>query len=244
MPENYVIVHRSYDPVQTDLVGEILRENGIDARVLGTRHGAVIGVGQNILQMHIEVPRSQAGEATNFLEDFFATDGSELLAEVFPPEKDDDEAGERSARHGLPRAPDAERGAYDPDGPRRPMFAAALALILGVIGAGHLYARRPATAMVLTVGQAIAILAMLSPEWQTVATGLFGFALLVAVDLIGALRAVSAHNRGVRVSIVGQLANGLALVAVAALVSWLVGPRIPAPESRNGGRTELIAPAL
>ena len=79
--EPYVIVHRSYDPIQTDMIGELLRENGIAARVLGTRHGAVIGVAQNILQMHIEVPRSQAGQATDFLEAFFDGDGEELLRE-------------------------------------------------------------------------------------------------------------------------------------------------------------------
>lgn len=245
MPENYVIVHRSYDPVQADLLGDILRDNGILARVLGTRNGAVIGVGQNILQMHIEVPREQAGEATDFLEAFFATDGEALLAEEFPEDESDETSSDAARASGADDSAEHPAGSPDkhPDDRRRPMFAAALALILGVIGAGHLYARRPATALILTAGQFVAILCMLSPEWPTVATGLCAFAILVLLDLVGAQRAVSAHNRGLRTSVARQLMSGLALVAVAALVSSMLGPRIPAPEKSDDGRSELIAPA-
>lgn len=243
MSEKYVIVHRSYDPVQSDLLGDILRENGILARVLGTRNGAVIGVGQNILQMHIEVPQSQAGEATDFLEAFFATDGEQLLAEQFPDEGDEGDEGGQLGAGDETEVP--TRGArIDPgEEQRRPLFAAALALILGIIGAGHLYARRPATAVILTGGQIVAILFILSPEWQTVATGIVAFVTLVSLDFIGAQRAVSAHNRGLRASLSRQIVSGLALVAVAALVSSLVGPRIPEPEQRDEHRTTVVAPA-
>lgn len=95
MTEKYVIIHRTSDPFQADILGDLLRENGIAARVLGTRHGAAIGVGQSILQQHIEVPQSQAGEATDFLESFFAHEGAyeegayEEIGQELDPSPDD-----------------------------------------------------------------------------------------------------------------------------------------------------------
>lgn len=95
MGEHRVTVYRTNDPIQADMLGALLRENGIAACVIGTRHGAAIGVGQHILELHIEVPRAQAGPATDFLEAFFEGDGAALLAEHagFAPE-DDDESGD------------------------------------------------------------------------------------------------------------------------------------------------------
>lgn len=105
MSEKLVTVHRSSDPIQVDMLGALLRANGIAARVLGTRHGAAIGVSQHILELHIEVPQSQAGEATDFLEAFFGGDGAALLAEHAGMDAEDD-AGpeipgeERAAKRG------------------------------------------------------------------------------------------------------------------------------------------------
>ena len=72
MSEPFVIIHRTYDPIQADLLGDLLRDAGMAARVVGTRSGASIGVGQNIIEVHIAVPRTQAGQATDFLEAFFS----------------------------------------------------------------------------------------------------------------------------------------------------------------------------
>ena len=82
MSESYVIVHRSFDPIQADHLGDILRDAGIAARVLGTRSAALVGVGQNIMQVHIEVPASQAGQATDVLEAYFEQDGELLLEQA------------------------------------------------------------------------------------------------------------------------------------------------------------------
>src|SRR5262245_21573586 len=90
--ERFVIVHRSYDPIQAEFLGELLRENHIAARVIGTRSAALIGVGPNAMQLHIEVPASQAGAATDFLEAFLAERGEELLrAEGLLDGSDDEE---------------------------------------------------------------------------------------------------------------------------------------------------------
>lgn len=101
MAEHRVIVYRTTDPIQAEMLGALLRENGIAACVLGTRHGAAIGVSQHILELHIEVPQAQAGPATDFLEAFFESDGAALLAEHAgfepdgPDDRDRDEAGHR-----------------------------------------------------------------------------------------------------------------------------------------------------
>ena len=116
MAEKRVIVYRTTDPIQADMLGALLRENDIAACVLGTRHGAAIGVSQHILELHIEVPYAQAGPATDFLEAFFDSDGDALLAEHagFAPEADaDDRADDRAdqagpaARASRPRGPGA-----------------------------------------------------------------------------------------------------------------------------------------
>jgi hypothetical protein len=110
--EKRVIVYRTTDPIQADMLGALLRENDIAACVLGTRHGAAIGVSQHILELHIEVPHAQAGPATDFLEAFFDSDGDALLAEHagFGPEDDDDgddddDDGGQVARANRPRGP-------------------------------------------------------------------------------------------------------------------------------------------
>ena len=246
MSEKYVIVHRSYDPVQTDMLGDILRENGIHARVLGTRHGAVIGVGPNILQMHIEVPRSQAGPATDFLEAFFETDGAALLREHFDDDEDVEETADASDWHSDNTADDDDDRDDDvaADQRRRPLFAAGISLILGAVGGGHLYARRPWTALVLAMGQLYALSLLFSDEWATVATGLLAFASLVLCDLAGSQWAVHAHNRGGRAQAGQQVLTGLAMVVVAGVISSFVGPHVPEPDTDNDRqRSEWAEPA-
>lgn len=239
MIEKYVIIHRTHDPFQADLLGDLLRENGIAARVLGTRHGAAIGVGQNILEQHIEVPQSQAGEATDFLESYFESDGASLLDEqIGLDEEPEDE-------------PAARAGGAEPAVPLRPLFAGAATSLL--FGGSHLYARRPWTALVLAAGQVLALANLRSMQWHTVATGLVMFLIILLTDLCGGQVAVRSYNRaigrdmgpgnvradmahGVRVSPVRQLALGVVLVALAGTVGALVGPHMPAPK-RDGQRT-------
>ena len=54
MALNFVVVHRTYDPIQAELLGDLMRDAGLDAQVLGTRSGAMIGAGQVIMQMYIQ----------------------------------------------------------------------------------------------------------------------------------------------------------------------------------------------
>ena len=219
MRENYVIVHRTFDPIQADIIGQIMRENGIAARVLGTRHGAVIGVAQNILQQHIEVPASQAGEATDFLEVFLAGDGAELLRDEHGLDCTDDEELDS----------DADDRSGGRPGARRPLLAGGSVALL--FGGSHFYCQRPWTALVLVAGQVIAVFNILHDRWSAVVAGITMFIALLALDFIGGQFAVRAHNRGVRPSAFRQLITGAAFVAAAGSLGAFVGPRVSHPEA-------------
>lgn len=240
MIEKYIIVHRTSDPFQADLLGDLLRENGIAARVLGTRHGAAIGVGQHILQRHIEVPQSQAGAATDFIESFFEGDGADLLREQAGLELDNEEE---------PEDPDAgevdELSPATPaqSRPLRPLFAAGACLLL--FGGSHLYARRPWTTLVLAAGQVFALVSIGSMQWSTVATGLVMSGMIFFLELSGGQIAVRAWNRGVRVAPLRQVATGVVFVALAGAIGALLGPHIPAPKrqpERTGPMQQMEMP--
>lgn len=134
MAEHRVIVYRTTDPIQAEMLGALLRENGIAACVLGTRHGAAIGVSQHILELHIEVPQAQAGPATDFLEAFFDSDGAALLAEhagFDPDDPGDDDPDDDAARDG---AAGRQGAATGPRGARTWALAVGVAaLVTGAV---------------------------------------------------------------------------------------------------------------
>lgn len=225
MSERFVIVHRTYDPIQADLLGDLLRDAGVAARVTGTRSGAAIGVAQNILEVSIAVPEAQAGEATDFLEAYFAG-GEEATAAAELPEDEDVEEreGEQATR---------ER-------PLRPLFAAGSAFI--TFGVGHVYARRPWTAAALAAGQAVAIYFLVVgqrwDDWTIGATMLVG---VIAADLVGSMVAVRAYNAGVRRGTAFQTAVGVAYAGAAIGLALAVGPTLADP-SKGPRRDEQAEP--
>ncbi|HTE51533.1 MAG TPA: DUF2007 domain-containing protein [Kofleriaceae bacterium] len=242
MSESYVIVHRSYDPIQAELIGELLRDAGVGARVTGTRSGAMIGVAQNILEVHIAVPASQAGQATDFLEAYFsdeavadaigrakleATDGADA-------DGDDDADDGADADNGADHADDADPAdddRADGAGKRaaiRPLLAAGSAFL--TFGVGHLYARRPATAIALLVGQLVAMgLLFLGTGWYEWTFGLTALGAIVACDLVGSMVAARAHRRGVRRSRAWQVGLGTVYVAGSLGLAQLLGPHLTDP---------------
>ena len=216
MSERFVIVHRTYDPIQAELLGDLLRDAGVAARVTGTRSGAAIGVGQNILEVSIAVPEAQAGEATDFLEAYFqhSEEGAGDLELAAQGEDDDEGEGEESGTAG-------ER-------PLRPLFAAGSAFI--TFGVGHIYARRPWTAAALAAGQVVAIYFLVVgqrwDDWTIGATMLVG---CVAIDLVGSVLAVRAYNAGVRRGGAFQAGIGLAYASAAMGLALAVGPTLADP---------------
>lgn len=220
MSETYVIVYRTSLPFQADMLGDLLRENGIAARVIGTRHGAAIGAGQHIFQTYIEVPHSQAGEATDFLEGFFDVDGDrdeEMRADPvqLPSEREDGNQETYTKRRSL-----------------RPLFAAGASLLL-LSGGAHLYTRRPWTAILLVAAQVLALRNLLSSQWHIVATGLVMFGTTLTLDLVGGQLALRAWHRGSGASPACQLTLGAMYFAVAATVGTLLGSQLPEPKQRQ-----------
>jgi hypothetical protein len=207
MHERFVIVHRTTDPIQAELLGQLLRGGGLTARVVGTRSAASIGVGQHIVEIHISVPESEAGQATDFLEAHFA----ELAAE---PEEDTEAAP-------------AEREL-------RAVLAAGSAFL--TFGLGHVYARRPYTAAALAAGQLVALYFLFGGHgWHEWATGMTLFGCVVGCDLVGAVVAVRAERGGVRRGPAWQSAVGASYVVAALGLSLVVGPRMAPPQAARGG---------
>lgn len=220
MSERFVIVHRTYDPIQAELVGSLLREAGIPARVTGTRSGALIGVAQNILEVHIAVPESQAGQATDFLEAYFSAEPVDEADEASEGQADDAETLE-------PEGPES-----DTNEPRpvelRPLLAAGSAFL--TFGVGHLYARRPVTAVALGVGQLVAMVYLVTgTQWSDWTLGLTAVIGVLLCDVIGAVVAARAHRRGVRRGVAWQAGLGLLYVGGVLAVAATLGPHLADP---------------
>lgn len=246
MTERFVIVHRSYDSLQADLLGALLRDAGIVARVTGTRSGAMIGVAQNILEVLIAVPESQAGQATDFLEAFFSAEEAERAEDQADEARADDarteDEGEetRTDDEGEEaRTEESDSGAADEDSddeqptPRgrelRPLLAAGSAFL--TFGVGHLYARRPATAIALLVGQLVAMFFLIAGRgWHDWTVGLTALAGVVACDVVGSMIATSAHRRGVRRGAAWQAALGAMYVGGSLFLAHVVGPHLSDPK--------------
>jgi hypothetical protein len=212
MPERFVIVHRTYDPLQADLLGDLLRDAGVFARVTGTRSAALIGVGQNVLEVHLAVPESQAAQASDFIEAYLS---AEPVAEPDPAagadEADVDVAQEEA------QAPEI-----------RPLLAAGSAFL--TFGVGHLYARRPATAAALLGGQLVAMAFLfMGDSWYEWTVGMTALIAIVGCDVVGGVLAARAHRSGVRRGRTWQAALGAAYVVGALALAHALGPHLTDP---------------
>lgn len=215
MPERFVIVHRTYDAMQADLLGDLLRDAGLFARVTGTRSGALVGVAQNILEVHLAVPESQAAQASDFIEAYLSA-GVDAAPDSTSDPDDAEEADEG----------DADATARTPE--VRPLLAAGSAFL--TFGVGHLYARRPATAAALMAGQLIAMAFLFGGDtWYHWTVGMTALGAVVACDVIGGVLAARAYRSGVRRSKAWQIAVGSAYVGGALGLALAVGPHLTDP---------------
>ena len=234
MPGRFVIVHRTYDPLQADMLRDLLGDAGVPVRVTGTRSGAIIGAAQNILEVTLAVPESQAGEATDFLEAFFSTSGDGAVADSASALPGDavEAAGEDDGGEDDGGEDDDDDDAAARAQPLRPLLAAGSAFL--TFGVGHLYARRPATAVALLLGQLVAMaLLIIGDSWYAWTVGLTALGAIVGCDIVGSMLAVRAHEKGVRRGRAWQAAIGLAYVAGALLLAHSVGPRLTDPKAGN-----------
>src|SRR5262245_48004052 len=68
MTAGFVTVYQTTDPIQAEMLADVLLQERVDARLLGTRNASLLGVGQNIVRLRIEVPESQVAQAVAVVE--------------------------------------------------------------------------------------------------------------------------------------------------------------------------------
>jgi Putative prokaryotic signal transducing protein len=214
MSERSAVVFRTKDPVEGEILVDLLRREGLSARLLGTRNAALLGVAANVFDLKIEVPDEDAEEAAEVIDAY-------VKGERAPPDERD------PAEKDLDDADPA-----DEEPPRRSAIIAGGAALL-VPGGGHFYARRIITGLVLVVGYVVAFAALANGHRVESTCGALIIAFLVAADFIGGQRAVRAYNRGARPGVVRELGAGVLLVALAIGAGVLVGTHLPPPKEKR-----------
>ena len=69
---SFAVVYKTHDPIAAEMIGDVLSQNGVAARVFGPRHAALMGVAQSIMELRIEVPFEQTKTACELIDAFFA----------------------------------------------------------------------------------------------------------------------------------------------------------------------------
>jgi len=225
--EQSVTVFRTKDPVEGELVLGLLTQEGVDARLLGTRNAALIGVAANVFDLKIEVPREDADEAAEIIDAYVKGERAQPDGDDAGGEAGGDEAGGDEAGGG--EAGGDEAGDDEPPR-RRPLLAAGASLL--VPGGGHFYARRIVTGLVIVLGHVGGFAALAQGAYVESTCGWLIIVGLIAADLAGGQFAVRAWNRGARPSAWRELAAGALLVALVYGAGVAIGTHLPPPKPR------------
>src|SRR5262245_34385010 len=129
--DGFATVHLTTDPVEGEMIVGVLQSEGIAARVLHP-NGALLGAGSQIFQIKVEVPAEFEARARELIGELEHVGTLEAFSDAQGPGIGEPEPD--------PAAPS----------PRRPLLAAGIALLFP--GAGHAYARRFETGLVLFAG--------------------------------------------------------------------------------------------
>ena len=220
--DGYTTILRTTDPAQGELVAEMLRREGIDARFHQVS-STLIGMPGNLFEMTVDVPTEREALARELLADLEYVGASQAAR------REDDEPAAGGDVDDEP-VEGAREGANEPLRYRRPMLAAGFAFFLP--GGGHLYARRPWTALVLAVGVVVCLtMAVVGSAGVVFVTAL---SVIVICDAFGGVRAARAELRGEHRSSAGQLARGVGMLCVAAAI----GSAAPLASSAHARRRE------
>jgi hypothetical protein len=160
MSEHFTAVYRSINPVEAEIIENMLREEGFTAHLIGTRTGALIGVSDFILKLRIEVPEAESEAAAALVQDLL---NSEKISDVTEDAEDGAEDHLESETHGTADNPyardvasntvamdDMDDDEEESDAPekRRIRAFAGMACIL-FPGGAHIYLHRYLMAMAL-----------------------------------------------------------------------------------------------
>ncbi|MBX3273370.1 MAG: DUF2007 domain-containing protein [Sandaracinaceae bacterium] len=176
----FVTLKQVGDPVEAEMLVDLLRQEGIAASTPGAGQAAYLGhIAAATFQVPLQVPARDAERAREILgalEDYDEVEPEDVPA---PPLSDDD-------------GPYRGRVRSDEPPPRKKLTAIAAAvllpLILGAFGAGHFYVRRHGAGFVLlALGWGCIALAIAG-----VGPALVGLPVIVALDAWGAARATDA----------------------------------------------------
>jgi hypothetical protein len=212
--DGYTTVLRTTDPSQGELVAEMLRREGIEARFHQVR-STLIGIAGNLIEMTVDVPIALEARAREVLADLEYVGAAEAA----------DQDGREGAQH-------------DASGPlrsrRHPLLAAGFALLLPA-GGGHLYARRPWTALIIASGVVVAVACLVTasiahrPIVSEVAIAIW--VAIIACDALGGVRAARGEGSGEKRSQSAQVSAGVVLLGAAivlgtGLLLAIAGPRL------------------
>ncbi|MFT3924186.1 MAG: DUF2007 domain-containing protein [Myxococcales bacterium] len=208
------------DPVEAEMLEELLRNEGIPVAMPGLQHRAMLGVLGGYVSIPVQVPVRESQRARELLAAFRGAPGSH------------EEPNESSA--------DTNSGATqaEPATPVRSAKAAAgVAMlgtaVLGSVGAGHLYMRQYAAAAALFVLGWITVISLFAGAntWP-------GLPLLVFVDIVGAASIARSQSRGetentyLHASVVIVMA--VAAMVMAPWLSSLLARHVETPPAMHG----------
>jgi hypothetical protein len=226
-------VHTTFDRVEAEMVAEVLVAEGIDARLIGTTNAALIGAAPHILRLRIQVPSEAAAQAREIIAGLQG-------AEAASPEAAAAAEAEAEAEGVAPNEGEPAPPAATPEPPhagsaaparRHPLLAAGAAFVLP--GGCHIYARHPWSALLLVLGYVVALVVMVAARRPGVAAGAaFMLGALILADALGGQLAVRRTNLGLRATRARQVARGVVLVCVTALLGTLFGAVAPQPKPR------------
>jgi len=206
--DGYTTVFQTTDAAQGGLVVEMLRGEGIDAR-FHTVSSTLIGLHAGLVEMSVTVPVEALAQARELLADLEYVGAAE------------------TADHGH----DADDDGVEPTSVSRWRALTRAAFTLFLPGTVHLYADRPWTALVLGLAAAWCLAGAVAADRGSAGfgTAVGTIVMIVLCDMIYGVRATGAALRGVRATFPRQLAAGVGLVAVAAVLGLGISTAIAAP---------------
>lgn len=234
--EEYVEIYRGSAPVEAQMLEDVLSREGFEPRLIGTRNAALVGGGQSIFSMRIEVPASMAEEARGLVESLVNDSvdipwGEEGYPDVLPLDSDEEDREVES----VDRPDGASDDAYRPprkilyddetvndDDTKEPRRKKNRILALGVVavmpGLSQVYAGRPWSGLLLMLGLVVTLGLALS----RLDTFVLGMAYLgsFAVDIVAGQKAVTAYNRGEKTGGGHQAILGIVQVAIVQLFAY------------------------
>ena len=118
MSEKFHVVYRSTNPVEAEIIENVLREEGFAPRLIGTRTAALIGVSDLILKLRIEVSESEFKDALELVQTLQKSGELDPVAEKEPDAGDydaDDDAADGGEMFSSPLHNERRNGALAVD---------------------------------------------------------------------------------------------------------------------------------